>query len=171
MEAAARVAAASGAGHLTIDAVAEEAGLSKGGVLYHFPSKRDLLGGMLDHLIDTSRQRADAYFAKHGETGPARIQGHILAQRRSSNHERAISMALLAAAAEDPELIAPARAHLAEAFDEARENAADPELGAVLLLAAEGLRFLEMLNLLPFDAAGLERIETCMLRLAGGADA
>lgn len=166
IEAAARVASASGTAHLTIDAVAAESGLSKGGVLYHFPSKRALLGGMLEHLIETSRQRAETHFAEHGQSGGARIQGHILAARQSTSDERAISMALLAAAAEDPELVAPARTHLAEAFEDARRECADPELGAVLLLAAEGLRFLEMLNLLPVDAAGRKRVEARMLELA-----
>ncbi len=169
IEAAARVAAASGAAHLTIDAVAAEAGLSKGGVLYHFPNKRALLGGMLERLIETSRERTARHAAGHGQHGVARIRGHILAERHTTHDERAISMALLAAAAEDPDLIAPARVHLAEAFAEACRGARDPELSAVLLLAAEGLRFLALLNLLPVDDEGRERIGARMLELADGA--
>src|SRR3954454_9447968 len=40
-----------GSGRLTLDAVAERAGLSKGGLLYNFPSKDALLQGMLERLI------------------------------------------------------------------------------------------------------------------------
>ena len=43
LEAAAGIVEASGAAHLTIDAVAAAASVSKGGVLYHFPSKQALL--------------------------------------------------------------------------------------------------------------------------------
>ena len=41
-----------GASGLTLDAVAAAAGVSKGGLLHHFPSKAALLEGLLDDLID-----------------------------------------------------------------------------------------------------------------------
>jgi len=37
---------------LTLDAVAREAGLSKGGLLYHFPSKNALIAGMTATLLE-----------------------------------------------------------------------------------------------------------------------
>ena len=40
LEAAERVVTEAGAAHLTLDAVAGKAGVSKGGLLYHFPSKK-----------------------------------------------------------------------------------------------------------------------------------
>ncbi|HWV78837.1 MAG TPA: TetR/AcrR family transcriptional regulator [Isoptericola sp.] len=40
----------SGERSATLDAVAERAGVSKGGLLYHFPSKDALVEGLLDHL-------------------------------------------------------------------------------------------------------------------------
>ena len=40
LEAAERVVAEVGAARLTLDVVAQAAGVSKGGLLYHFPSKR-----------------------------------------------------------------------------------------------------------------------------------
>ena len=54
LQAAASVVDESGAAHLTLEAVAEAAGLSKGGLLYHFPNKRALLSGMLEYLLDLS---------------------------------------------------------------------------------------------------------------------
>ncbi|MFD1328817.1 TetR/AcrR family transcriptional regulator [Mycoplana ramosa] len=41
-----------GASGVTLDAVAAAAGVSKGGLLHHFPSKAALLDGLLDDLID-----------------------------------------------------------------------------------------------------------------------
>ncbi len=43
-----RVIAQQGAPHLTLEAVAAEAGISKGGLLYHFPSKDALWQGLLE---------------------------------------------------------------------------------------------------------------------------
>lgn len=49
-EAAIRTAGRDGLLAMTIDNVAKEAGVSKGGVMYHFPSKDDLVRGMLEHF-------------------------------------------------------------------------------------------------------------------------
>jgi AcrR family transcriptional regulator len=46
-EAAVRLVARAGLASITIDAVAREAGVSKGGVLHHFPSKDELLQGTM----------------------------------------------------------------------------------------------------------------------------
>ena len=50
--AAAKVIERDGAGHLTLEKVAAEAGVSKGGLLYHYPSKDALLQGLLDDLLE-----------------------------------------------------------------------------------------------------------------------
>jgi AcrR family transcriptional regulator len=51
LEAATNVVARDGSNKLTLEAVAAEAGVSKGGLLYHFPSKRALLEGMLEVML------------------------------------------------------------------------------------------------------------------------
>lgn len=43
----------------TLDAVAAAAEVSKGGLLYHFGSKDELRGGMLDRLRETAREDAE----------------------------------------------------------------------------------------------------------------
>ncbi len=40
---------------MTLDAVAKEAGISKGGVMYHFPSKDELVRGVLDYLVSSAK--------------------------------------------------------------------------------------------------------------------
>jgi AcrR family transcriptional regulator len=72
LEAAVAIVAREGAAHLTIDAVAAQAGLSKGGVLYHFPSKRALLDGMLERLLDDSETRS----AYHRQQTGSRLAGN-----------------------------------------------------------------------------------------------
>ena len=60
LQAALKVVEENGANHLTIDAVAAFANFSKGGVLYHFPTKKALLSGMVEHLILANEKRMDA---------------------------------------------------------------------------------------------------------------
>ncbi len=167
LAAAARIVETSGAGHLTIDAVARQAAVSKGGVLYHFPSKRALLEGMLDRLLEQIAARTTALREEHRDAQNPVLQGHVLGERDQSSAERAMARSLLAAAAEDPELLAPARRAVREAFSEAGASTVPPALGWVVLLATEGLRFLEMLKLLPLSRRERLLVHEELLRLAG----
>lgn len=51
LEVAADLCVEKGAAGLTLDAVASAAGVSKGGLLHHFPSKADLMVGLMDDLL------------------------------------------------------------------------------------------------------------------------
>lgn len=167
LDAAARTVERDGAAHLTIDAVALESGVSKGGVLYHFPSKRALLDGMLNRLIESVRDRADKHEARMtGESGPA-VRAWIQSENEQERRERAMSMAILAAAAEAPDLVAPARSELSRVFKRAADTP-DPDLAVILLLATEGLRFLDLLNLLPMTKKERKRLCGVMLDLGKG---
>lgn len=66
LEAAQRVVARQGSTGLSIDAVAKEAGLSKGGVLHHFPSKDALLSGFIEFFA----QRASTVVRSRMEQFP-----------------------------------------------------------------------------------------------------
>ena len=52
LAAAVEVAQEAGAGNLSLDAVAQRAGVSKGGLLYNFPSKAKLLQALVQHYLD-----------------------------------------------------------------------------------------------------------------------
>ena len=52
LEAAEGLTLRDGVAKVTLDAVSEEAGVSKGGLLYHFPTKDALIGGMIERFIE-----------------------------------------------------------------------------------------------------------------------
>ena len=60
LDAAIRVIRRDGAQKLTLDAVAAEAGVSKGGILYHFATKRALVDGLIERWIDDFDRRLEA---------------------------------------------------------------------------------------------------------------
>lgn len=81
-----------GAGDATLDAIAELAGVSKGGLTYHFPSKADLLAGFSDRLlarIDDSLSEAP--------TEPAAVIRWYLDYELTDPSERALWQSLMAA--------------------------------------------------------------------------
>ena len=51
------VALENGFGKVTLDAVARQAGISKGGLLHHFATKKGLIRAMLKHYADAPRYR------------------------------------------------------------------------------------------------------------------
>ena len=60
----------SGSAAVTLDAVAARAGVSKGGLLYHFGSKEALLDGLLDRLVQLTV--ADVEHARNAPEGAVR---------------------------------------------------------------------------------------------------
>ena len=166
LEAAASIVEAEGAAHLTIDAVACTARVSKGGVLYHFPTKQALLEGMLESLLEQVAARTDAWRASHGSASNGALVARILEEHGQQPGERAMSRAILAAAAENPDLLQGTRDLVRQSFAEAADGSKPPELGWVLLLAVEGLRFLDMLKLLPLSVRERDRVHAYLLDLA-----
>ena len=146
LNAASTIVARQGAGNLTIDAVAAQSGMSKGGVLYHFPNKRALLGGMLERLVDQLQGRLTEL---KSSAGASELTALLQAIFGRTEEERAMSQALLANAAEDPSLLAPAAPVIQEIVDNIVGESADTQLALILWLAAEGLRFMDMLDILP----------------------
>jgi AcrR family transcriptional regulator len=166
LDAAAGIVERSGAAHLTMDAVAAAAGVSKGGVLYHFHSKQALLEGMLQRLLDQVESRTASYLASEPQQAGSALEAHVLAEHDRSPAERAMARALLAAAAEQPELLAPARQAVADAFADAGRTITPGEYGWIVLLASEGLRFLDMLDLLPLSESERQRVHERLLEMA-----
>ena len=143
LQAAFTVVAEQGANRLTIDAVAAESGVSKGGVLYHFNSKNVLLSGMLAHLVEAIVGRIE----DHSNTDP--LAAIIETRQGADTEERRSSLALLTAFAEDTRLLEPAREQMTQLYRQSVESKASTEEAATLFFANEGLRFLELFDLCP----------------------
>jgi len=142
LDAAQAVVLRAGASHLTLDAVAQEAEVSKGGVLYHFPTKEVLLEGMVARLLERSRQRREKTLQQL-PSGPLReLKADIttILAIRDSDDGR-VRAALLAAVANEPKLMSTVREHNRKRFDAYERYGAQYERAAVLLLAAYGIFF------------------------------
>ena len=162
LDAAETVVLAAGATHLTLDAVAERAGVSKGGLLYHFPSKEALLQAMVDRNLRRVGQDHAAALAQL-PPGPGRELTAFVhtAARKTACGEKRLGGSFLAASANDPKLLEPVhRFHRwrLEMIDAAAREGLPFERAAVASLALDGLCLLEMLGLSPFSADQRTRI-------------
>ncbi|MBP2703338.1 TetR family transcriptional regulator [Microbispora sp. RL4-1S] len=118
---------------LTLSAVAERAGVSKGGLLYHFASKDALVKGMVERLI----AEFDALIESQRETTFTRA--YLAATFEAVESGRLRRWAVVTGAAGDPELLAPLREALARWHREGLRDEPDPPTSQVVRLACEGV--------------------------------
>jgi len=122
----------------TLDAVAAEADVSKGGLLYHFPSKDDLVDAMLERLREMGA--ADAERMAAAKNGPVAFY-----LETSVNSGSPFDRALTAAARIAQENDSRAGAALADLrdgwFAVLREHLGDEALARTIQLIGDGLYF------------------------------
>jgi len=167
LEAADQLVAAQGASNLTLDAVAQAAGLSKGGLLYHFPSKDALLMGMLDRHCEQMDQRCAEVHAGLAEDDFAgHLKAHVLGLLRWTTVRPEVGAAMFAAAANNPSLLETIRKRYADDVARMAEHPNAFARGAVVMLATDGLLMGEVWKLTPFTPEQREQIVAELLRLA-----
>jgi AcrR family transcriptional regulator len=157
LDAAEAVVMRDGARALTLDAVAAQARISKGGVLYHFRTKEDLAAAMIERAIAWfDRAVADAAAADSEARGRflraylrASFGAAPLAGRSLDVFTASITTALLAF----PERLAPIRAQGDRAQAAVQADGLDPVLATIVRLAIDGLWLSENFNLMRFDPA------------------
>ncbi|HLW64507.1 MAG TPA: TetR/AcrR family transcriptional regulator [Gemmataceae bacterium] len=161
LESAVRVAIRDGVLAMTLEKVAKEAGVSKGGLIYHFASKDELVREMLEHFW---RQREQDLLARiaddpnpRGRWVRALVDMLVTDKLECSTsapalsaHERDKFMAsLLAAALVNPELVKPVqdcrRKKLRERILAEEENPID---SLMVLLAVDGLFLWRLVGLI-----------------------
>lgn len=144
LDAAEALARRLGPGNLSLDAVAAEAGVSKGGLLYHFPSKARLMEALVDHHL----ARLDTALRTEEVTG--RPNAAITAYMAHFLQEFACGTpppsGLLVVLAENPRLLDPVRARERDFLDRIRADATDPDLATVAFLVVHALRAMKLLG-------------------------
>jgi AcrR family transcriptional regulator len=166
LDAAEQLVTADGARNLTLDAVAHSAGVSKGGLLYHFPGKDALLAGMIERHLDELNARCRAELAHlPAACASSEIKAWILGVLKPHRVREEAGAALLAAAANNPDLLDGVRRRYAEHVDQLQSLGEGFARAAVILLAVDGLMFGEAWRVTPFTPGQRERILSELLRL------
>lgn len=167
LQAASRVILAEGVDALTLEAVARAAGVSKGGLLYHFPSKEALIVGMVDQLCDAFDEALEREIAREEPAeAPGRwLRAYLRVCFASQGEALEISPALLAAVATNPDLLAPVRERFERWDSRARQDGIDPALATAIRLAADGLWFADLGGLAPPARAERAAVLEALLRL------
>lgn len=139
LDAAEDVLRRAGGRGLTIDAVAAQAGLSKGGVLHHYGSKDALICALVARKIGRMREGIAEQEARLAPGKAAMPLAMVANARQTYCDEDGFPRALLLASAENPEALAGFRAFLAERLATIAELETKPGSGAVFVFAVLGM--------------------------------
>jgi AcrR family transcriptional regulator len=122
-----------GSAALTLSAVADRAGVSKGGLLYHFSSKEALIKAMVERLIDDFDQLMAA------QSGDTYTERHLRATLVAVRSGRLRRWAVVTGASGNLFLLAPLREAMTRWHREALDDEPDPLASQIVRLACEGL--------------------------------
>lgn len=176
LDAAEAVVVRQGIANLTLDAVAAEARMSKGGLLHYFPSKDRLVEALVTRCAEYWREGSILAFEATPE-GPGRMARALLSHlgnaREWTEQCQRSSSAAFAALAQNPRLIEPMRTVYSELRRRVAEDGLSPGIGETVLVAMDGLWLNRVLGLAPVDQTRMNRIRQTLESLvtpAGGAN-
>lgn len=149
---------------LTMDRVAKEAGLSKGGLLYHFPTKEELEISMIEYVMDRSNTNVENKV--DNETPPNKfLRGSVRAVFEEAGLKDLTSSGLLATMISNPKFVDSWRNQYKKLHETMLEESSDPALAYIIFLALDGLWFADLLNLDPPKGELREQLFKALLDL------
>ena len=157
LDAAGAVVRRDGPQALTLDAVAAEAGVSKGGLLYHYGTKQELIEALVARWLADFQTDIDA-------ADPHFVRGYVRASDPAG--QVADEVGMLAALIADPSVLRTVRDQYGIWQDRVEREGRDPVDATVARLAADGLWLAELLGMGPPTGELRERVLQRLLELA-----
>ena len=151
LDAATDIVVRDGAQHLTLEAVAERAGVSKGGLLYHFRSKNALVVAMVERVVaefDSALEAAPGQPRAATRAYLSSTIGREWSPGGDGDSDRLVA-ALFAAALVEPAALEPLRAMYARWQQRLEEDGIDPAVATLVRMAVDGWWLSRLAGLAP----------------------
>ncbi len=169
IQAALAIIARDGPARLTLDAIARESGMSKGGLMHQFRSKEAVLKAVLEQQIEHFEAISRDYEAKFAGSHPApRLAAQIATAREAAAGAQVAALtaagshvaalAAYGALADQPDLLSASRKLDVDKVQAIKAEAEDPDLALLRWTAARGLAITAVLGLCPFSDAERARL-------------
>ena len=155
---------------LTLEAVAAEAGLSKGGLLYHFPSKLALIEALFQHHIDRFNRDLQRLVEteEHGPGGWLRAYAKASIAEITDPDNASLFASLFAAGERYPTVLEIMRRSYVEWQRQVEASPLDPAVALLVRLAVDGFWFTEMYQYAPLSTTQRVAVLQEILRLTAG---
>jgi len=142
IEAARVIIARDGPQRLTLDAIAREAGISKGGLMHQFGNKVAVIRALLENQIEYFEKFSQNHIATHGaNSAEPHLAAQIAVAREaiSQTQPSSVAFAILGMIGEAPELMSVFQDIDVKEAEAIKAEAADPDLAMLRLFAAQGM--------------------------------
>jgi AcrR family transcriptional regulator len=167
LDAAEAVVIERGVNAMTLEAVAARAKVSKGGLLYHFPSKEAVVQGMVSRVASIVQERFASGLASEAP-GPgrhARTMLGLMMDTEGSLFPRLQRVAgpLLGAISSNPEMLEPMQRFFKRVFQGMLDDGLPSDRSWLVLAALDGIKFWRVFGILQpsqRDLAGLRLLLT-----------
>ncbi|WP_026701995.1 TetR/AcrR family transcriptional regulator [Salibacterium aidingense] len=163
LEGASKVVAEQGLHRLTLDAVAKECGLSKAGLIHHFPNKEGLITAMNEEVAARFTRSIEDAYRQESSYNKAYLDGSL--KELNGPDVLNVSTSLLAAAATNRELIQPWNEKYQDMDAKMKQDGVSDELAQIVRLVSDGLWFANMFDLLPLSEEKQKNIKTYIFEL------
>ena len=152
---------AGGPSALVLDAVARDAGVSKGGLLYHFPCKAALIDGLVERMLDGFE--ASQTLRAGDDAGPGRwtrayLDTTVDPEGRPADSSARLMAGILACIGGDAERLAALHDAFARWQHRLEDDGLVPASATLVRLAADGLWLSQLLGLPRLDEPLLRRV-------------
>lgn len=147
LAAAAELADIVGPGNISLDAVAQRAGVSKGGLLYNFPSKAKLMQALVEDYLKSFEQALAAKSTDEGAASANSLAAYIELSAEECQHHQPSAAGVLAALSEDPDFLNPVRDFKRNLLDRLKAENPDTAKLLVAFLVIEGLRSMSLFDM------------------------
>ena len=165
LKAAAQIILRLGGSAFTLEAVAQQAGITKGGVLHHFPSKEALIDGLIDQAIEAFNGRLTAELAAEPEERPGRWLRAYIRTVFLFPYEGGSLIPALAAAVSAEHTLERIREGFRMSQQMAIHDGLDPILAIIIRTAVDGVVFARALSLDVLDKDVSQTMYEELLRL------
>jgi AcrR family transcriptional regulator len=140
MEAAAQIVTERGMDNLTLDLVAQRAGVSKGGLIHHFPTRQTLLEGLFQSLLAVFQKSIEDFISIDENTKGRFTRAYIKSTvfTNDSEHKNKLLAAFSLATSKNKILSTAWQIWQQKQIDKYNENACSV-VGRIVRYAADGM--------------------------------
>lgn len=165
LETANKIIAENGITSFTIEEVAKEAGISKGGLLYHYPSKDKLIRALIENYIESFESKiSERERALPNSCSNNWFISYIQEQFSQAKVNSGTMNGIIAAAALNQDLLQPVLEKRKEWLNKI-SSSKDPMLGIIISFACDGIAYSNLLGLEPFPEETKEKLMERLISL------
>ncbi len=154
-----------GAHALTMDAVAREAGVSKGCLMHHFPAKEALVRGLFDAAVAMLHEQIESAWEASGDRSPGSFT-RVYVETTLRHAEEGFLLPLFELVARDPTMTGSMAEHNAWCHKRFENDGIDPVMAHILASASDGLWIEIIFGLESLQSWRVRAMRACLLELS-----